>query len=70
MSIFLKTLIPSNSKKYLPLSEIPKHTSYSGKYLNLLARHGKIEAHKEGRNWLTSVDAIKKYQSERQRNRV
>ena len=69
LNIYLKTLNPSKSKKYLPLSEISKLTPYTSKYLNLLARYGKIEAHKEGRNWVTSLDAIKRYQSGRLRNR-
>ncbi len=71
LNIYLKTLKPvrTKSKKYLLLSEIAKQTPYSEKYLNLLSRYGKIEAHKEGRNWVTSVDAIKKYQEERKRKR-
>ncbi len=71
LNIYLKTLKPerSDSKKYLPLSEIAKQTIYSDKYLNLLSRYGKIEAHKDGRNWVTTLDAIKKYQENRERNR-
>jgi len=69
LNIYLKTLKPSSSKKYSTLSELAKLTPYSAKYLNLLSRHGKIDAHKEGRNWVISLDAIKRYQSERQRNR-
>lgn len=69
LNIYLKTLIPSKSKKYLPLSEIARLTPYKSKYLNLLSRHGKIDAYKIGRNWLTTLDAIKRYQSGRKRNR-
>lgn len=71
LNIYLKTLNPvkAKSKKYFPLSVVAKHTSYSEKYLNLLSRYGKIEAHKEGRNWVTSLDAVKKYQEERKRKR-
>lgn len=68
-NIYLKTLIPSKSKKYFTLTELEKLTPYTAKYLNFLARHGKIEAHKEGRNWVISLDAIKRYQSGRQRKR-
>jgi len=71
MAIYLNTLLPMETKKekYYPLSIVSKNTPYSEKYLNLLARQGKIEAHKEGRNWVTSVDAIKRYQANRQRKR-
>ena len=71
MNIYLKTLIPAKLKKekYLPLSELTKQTTYSEKYLNLLARAGKIEAHKEKRNWLTTLEAVKRYQQNRQRQR-
>jgi Fic family protein len=71
LDIYLKTLLPSTQGKenYLPLSEISKDTSYSTKYLNLLARQGKLEAHKEGRNWLTSKEALQRYIEGRERQR-
>lgn len=71
LNIYLKTLIPTKSigKKFLPLSVIAPHTPYSEKYLNFLACQGKIEAHKEGRNWVTTSDAIKEYQKGRKRQR-
>jgi len=71
LNIYLKTLSSkrSVSDKYFQLSEISKKTPYSVKYLNWLSRHGKIEAHKEGRNWVTSINAVKKYIAERERAR-
>jgi len=70
LNIYLKTLLPAKpGRRYLPLSEISKQTQYSEKYLNLLARHGKIEAHKEGRNWVTTVEAVNNYIKARQRQR-
>lgn len=72
LNIYLKTLSPvkfNKSKKFLPLSVISRQTPYSEKYLNLLSRYGKIEAHKEGRIWVTTLEAIKKYQRERIRKR-
>lgn len=71
LDIYLKTLTPVSKKreKFMLLSKIAKRTPYSAKYLNLLARQGKLEAHKEGRNWLTSLEAIKRYQEKRQRKR-
>lgn len=71
LNIYLKVLSPSQvgRKKYLPLSQISPSTPYSEKYLNLLARHGKIEAHKEGRIWVTTSEAIANYQANRSRKR-
>ena len=71
LEIYLKTLTPISKKreKFISLSDISKKTPYSAKYLNLLARQGKLEAYKAGRNWLTSLDAVKRYQGERQRKR-
>jgi Fic family protein len=71
LNIYINTLLPAKaeSKKFYPLSQISKQTPYSEKYLNLLSRLGKIEAHKEGRNWVTTIDAIKNYRQERKRRR-
>ena len=70
-NIYLKVLPQTKlgANKFLPLSVVAKKTPYSKKYLNLLARHGKIEAYKEGRIWLTTMEAIKSYQVARQRKR-
>jgi len=69
--IYLKTLTPSSEKreKFLLLSEISSKTPYSTKYLNLLARQGKLEAHKQGRNWLTTTEAVERYIERRERIR-
>jgi Fic family protein len=63
LSIYIETIIGSKSKseKYLTLSELSKNTKFSAKYLNLLARKGRLEAHKEGRNWLSTKMAIEEY---------
>jgi len=71
LDIYLKTLTPASTKqeKFLPLAQISKTTPFSAKYLNLLARQGKLEAYKEGRNWLTSKEAIERYLANRTRQR-
>ncbi|OGZ24052.1 MAG: cell filamentation protein Fic [Candidatus Nealsonbacteria bacterium RIFCSPLOWO2_01_FULL_41_9] len=71
LNIYLKTLFPAKSPagKYFPLSVISKQTPYSEKYLNLLARQGKIEAHKEGRNWVATIEAVKRYIANRERQK-
>ncbi|MBI5022938.1 MAG: Fic family protein [Candidatus Magasanikbacteria bacterium] len=72
IDIYLKTLTPATQKqeKFLTLAEISKTTPFSAKYLNLLARQGKLEAYKEGRNWLTSKEAIGRYLKNRTRQRT
>jgi hypothetical protein len=42
---------------------------YGQEYISLLARQGKIDAHKEGRNWLTTKKAVIDYMAKRQRER-
>ena len=43
---------------------------YGQEYVSLLARKGKIDAFKEGRNWLTTKDAVLDYIENRDRKRV
>lgn len=71
LSIYLKVLTPTTKKKesFVTLADASKQSSYSAKYLNLLARTGKLEAHKEGRNWLVSKEALERYVQGRKRNR-
>jgi len=56
---------------YQPISEIVSEPDfpYDQEYVSLLARRGKIDAFKEGRNWLTSKDAVNDYMNLRQRKR-
>lgn len=69
LNIYLETVegLKSKNEEYLLLSKISKLTKFSAKYLNLLARYGKLEAHKLGRNWLTSVNAVNNYLANRQK---
>lgn len=71
LNIYLETIQDTKSKddRYMSLSEISKITKFSPKYLNLLARAGKLEAHKEGRNWLTTKLSVENYLQNRQRRR-
>lgn len=71
LDIYLSTLTPTTGKKekFLSLAEISKQSSYSAKYLNLLVRQGKLEAHKEGRIWFASKEAIERYIKDRKRQR-
>lgn len=69
LDIYLKTLTPMTSKRerYLPLSKLAEQTPYSAKYLNLLVRKGKLAAHKEGRSWLSTKEAVESYIRNRKR---
>lgn len=71
MNIYLKVTKSgaSASEKLVPLSALTKKSGFSEKYLNLLARSGKLEAHKEGRNWLSSRKALESYLQARERKR-
>lgn len=72
LDIYLKILTPKEKKKegFIPLSRLSKGTNFSPKYLNLLARTGKLEAHKEGRVWISSKEALERYLKGRERKRV
>lgn len=65
LTIWIEAIKPEKKQKlderYLPLKEVCKDTPYSQEYLSLLARRGKIEAVKFGRNWFASKEAIRKY---------
>jgi Fic family protein len=71
LDIYLKVVTPGKrtKEKFIPLAELAINSSFSAKYLNLLARTGKLEAHKEGRNWLSSEGALKRYLDGRERKR-
>lgn len=71
LDMCLDTLTPASPKneKYQLLSEVSASTPYSTKYLNLLARQGKLEAHKKGRNWVTTEEALQRYIRGRERQR-
>ena len=69
LKAILKRMYKKDRRKYLTLAEASQLCRYSAKYLNLLVRQGKLEAYKEGRNWMTTKEAIEKYIKERKRER-
>lgn len=71
LDIYLKVLTPTHKtkEKFITLADLADSCSFSAKYLNLLARTGKLEAHKEGRNWLSSKEALRRYLDGRERKR-
>jgi Fic family protein len=72
INIYLNVIKTNSNRKeqLITLSELSNHSTFSEKYLNLLARSGKLEAHKEGRNWLSSQKALNEYLLNRERKRT
>ncbi|MBV6450757.1 MAG: hypothetical protein MHPDNHAH_01483 [Anaerolineales bacterium] len=56
-----QTTKPDKSGAWIPLAQAAQGTPYSQEYLSLLARMGRIEAVKQGRNWITTREAIQNY---------
>ncbi len=56
---------------YKPIQDIVNEPDvpYSQEYVSLLARRGRIDAYKDGRNWLTTKSAVKEYINTRKRIR-
>jgi Fic family protein len=71
LNIYLNAM-PDSDSDYQKISDIVSepNTPYGQEYISLLARTGKIDAYKEGRNWYTSKEAIEDYIQNRQRKRV
>jgi Fic family protein len=69
---YLDAIVPTKKKKgeekWQLLSRLAPKTPYSQEYLSLLARRGRIEAVKKGRNWYSNLQAIKNYKKEIIRN--
>lgn len=71
LNIYISSL-PDNDYDFQEISNIvsePNELPYSQEYISLLARQGKIDAHKEGRNWFTTKKAIEEYMANRKRMR-
>ncbi len=62
LDIYLSHL-ENNHDDYRPISSIVEEIEvpYGQEYLSLLVRRGKIAGYKEGRNWLTTAEAVKEY---------
>lgn len=54
--------------EFITLAEAAKGSVYSQEYLSLLARKGRIEAVKLGRNWHIKKSALERYVKEKERN--
>ena len=70
LNIYLQAL-PGSDLGYIEISRLVEEEElpYGQEYISLLARQGKIDAYKEGRNWLTTKEAVEDYIKNRKRNR-
>ncbi|HMP99467.1 MAG TPA: Fic family protein [Cyclobacteriaceae bacterium] len=71
LDIYLSSL-NNTYDDYQAISDIVSEPAfpYGQEYVSLLARQGKIDAFKEGRNWLTTKKAVLDYIGKRERKRV
>ena len=72
VNIYLTSIPSENDEEYQSIANIVSepNSPYSQEYVSLLARQGKIDAYKEGRNWVTTKKAINEYINNRQRKRL
>jgi Fic family protein len=70
LNIYLNAL-PGSDTDFREISNIAQEPEipYGQEYISLLARKGKIDAYKEGRNWLTTKEAVLNYIENRKRKR-
>lgn len=70
LNIYISSL-PDNDTEYVEISNLVQEPNmpYGQEYISLLARTGKIDAYKEGRNWLTTREAVEDYITQRKRKR-
>lgn len=70
MNIYINAL-PGNETDFKEISNLVREEGmpYGQEYISLLARQGKIDAYKEGRNWLTTKEAVEDYIRNRKRKR-
>lgn len=61
LDLYLESSGALGASEYVPLSILAKKFPYSQEYLSLLARQGKIDAHKKARNWLATEKSISDY---------
>lgn len=61
LDLYLEMLDKEFDSDYMTLAEASKQCKYSQEYLSLLARKGRIEAIKFGRNWMISKKALNEY---------
>ena len=61
LDLYLESCGALGNQEYVVLSTLAKKFPYSQEYLSLLARQGKIDAHKKARNWLATEKSVVDY---------
>lgn len=71
LNMYINALPGNSYGNYEPIASIVAEPDipYGQEYVSLLARQGKIDAHKEGKDWLTTKKAVKEYIINRKRIR-
>lgn len=71
LDIWLSQL-DNTQEEFRPISNLVEEENlpYGQEYLSLLIRQGKLAGYKDGKNWLTTKEAIVNYQNGRKRKRV
>lgn len=71
LNMYINALPGNGYDDYEPISSIVEEPGfrYGQEYVSLLARQGKIDAYKDGRNWLTTKTAVEEYVANRKRKR-
>lgn len=69
LDLYIRTFAKEDTGKLIKLSDAARGIDYSAKYLNLLARTGKLFVVKRGRIWYTTKEAVEDYRKERIRKR-
>jgi len=71
LNIYINALPGNTYGDYEPISHIVSEPDvpYGQEYVSLLARKGKIDAYKEGKDWLTTKSAVQSYIKTRKRKR-
>ncbi len=61
LNIYLSAI--PGAEDFMLISDLVEEANlpYGQEYISLLARQGKIDAHKEGRVWFTSKEAVERY---------
>ena len=69
LDLYLRTFTNEKAGKLVTLAAASRNSPYGQKYMNLLARTGRIFAVKRGRIWYTTKEAIEEYRNARLRKR-
>jgi Fic family protein len=62
LNLYLEVLVSSREKpKFISLSDATRFCEYSQEYLSKLSKEGRLDAHKQNRNWVTTKEAVQDY---------